>query len=128
MDIETINNDFEKEMINRGYKIHKDNYYNSIRLFQKRVDDAFGTRFFINCYHRNYYKQGLIYDAEQDYDRYSFKVQFDLDSKKEQTIDINYSGDMLPNPYREVTTLDDVEVFFDNMFIYLNAKYYELNF
>lgn len=128
MDKFKLNNSFEEEMNNRGYKIYDDNYYNSIRLFQKKVTDAFGTRFYINCYHRNYYKQGIIYDVEQDYDRYSFEVQFNLDSKKEQTINISYSGDMLPNPYREVTTLDDVEVFFDNMFIYLNAKYYELNF
>ena len=43
----TINNSFEQELIDKGYKIFKDNWKNAIRGFQKKFTDEKGIRYFI---------------------------------------------------------------------------------
>jgi hypothetical protein len=43
----SVNNDFEKKLVESGYKFFKDNCRGSIRGFQKRIADKFGTKYFI---------------------------------------------------------------------------------
>lgn len=127
IDLEKINNDFEQGMINRGYRIWRNNNDSAIRLFQKPFSDIYGIRYYLTCKHYNYYKQNVTVNIEHDYDRYSFSAQFEInDNTTENTIDISYYGDMIPNKHRDITSLDDIEIFFENMFLYLNAKHYEL--
>ena len=121
----TINNSFEQELIDNGYKIFKDNWKNSIRGFQKKFTDEKGIRYFINVYHYNYAKQIAGCNIEP-VDTYSFDSQFRVDkNNKDACVDVTYSADMLPNKYRPVTTLQEVERFFDEFFVKFNVDYYE---
>jgi hypothetical protein len=40
----SINNSFEQELVDSGYKWFTDNWKNSIRGFQKRITDKKGTK------------------------------------------------------------------------------------
>jgi hypothetical protein len=127
MSIETtFNNEFEKQLEAAGYKWFEDTWKNSLRGFQKRFRDDLGTKYFITGYHWNF---GLVYpDRADDRDQYSFDVQFTVDKGgKSQTIDLRYSADMLPNEWRPVTTLKEVEEFYEKAWKDFGAEYYELN-
>ena len=127
MSIETtFNNEFEKQLEEAGYKWFEDNWKNSLRGFQKRFRDDLGTKYFITGYHWNF---GLVYpDRAEDRDQYSFDVQFIVDKGgKSQTIDLRYSADFLPNEWRSVTTLKEVEQFYEKAWNDFGADYYELN-
>ncbi|CAB4143636.1 hypothetical protein UFOVP449_238 [uncultured Caudovirales phage] len=122
----TYDNEFEKQLEAAGYKWFEDNWKNSLRGFQKRFRDERGTKYFITGYHWNF---GLAYPDMTDYrDQYSFDVQFTIDAGgKSQTIDLRYSADMLPNQWRPVTTLKEVEEFYEKAWKDFGAEYYELN-
>lgn len=122
----TFDNEFEKQLEAAGYKWFEDNWKNSLRGFQKRFRDELGTKYFITGYHWNF---GLVYpDRAEDRDEYSFDVQFTVDKGgKSQTIDLRYSADMLPNQWRPVTTLKEVEEFYEKAWKDFGAEYYELN-
>ena len=45
----------------------------------------------------------------------------------EMTIDLKYSADHLPNPYREVVSLKEVEEFYEKAWKDMGAEYYELD-
>lgn len=122
----TYDNEFEKQLEEAGYHWFKDHWKNSLRGFQKRFRDDLGTKYFITGYHWNF---GLLYpDRAEDRDEYSFDVQFTVDrGGKSQTIDLKYSADMLPNQWRAVTTLKEVEQFYEKAFNDFGADYYELN-
>src|SRR5690606_21186391 len=123
----SYSNEFELQLKEAGYKWFKDNWKNSLRAFQKKFTDEKGTKYFITGYHWNFGKQ-LNRTGIEDRDQYSFDVQFNIDKKgKYQTIDIIYSGDFLPNEYRPVTTLKEVEDFYEKIWKDMNADYYELN-
>ena len=121
----TFDNEFEKQLEAAGYKWFEDNWKNSLRGFQKRFRDERGTKYFITGYHWNF---GLVYpDRADDRDQYSFDVQFIVDrGGKSQTIDLNYSADFLPNKWRPVTTLKEVEEFYEKAWKDFGAEYYEL--
>ena len=121
----TYDNEFEKQLEAAGYKWFEDNWKNSLRGFQKRFRDERGTKYFITGYHWNF---GLVYpDRADDRDQYSFDVQFIIDKGgKSQTIDLTYSADMLPNKWRPVTTLKEVEEFYEKAWKDFGAEYYEL--
>lgn len=122
----TYDNEFEKQLEAAGYKWFEDTWKNSLRGFQKRFRDDNGTKYFITGYHWNF---GLVYpDRADDRDQYSFDVQFTVDKGgKSQTIDLRYSADMLPNEWRPVTTLKEVEEFYEKAWKDFGAEYYELN-
>lgn len=138
----SYNNEFELQLKEAGYKWFKDNWKNSIRGFQKRFTDEKGTKYFITGYHYNHKKQLNRYDLE-DKDSYSFDVQFQINKYKDfytdengnkqpiygksQTIDLHFSADFLPNKWRPVTTLKEVEEFYEKAWVDMNADYYELN-
>jgi hypothetical protein len=123
----TYNNEFEKQLEAAGYKWFEDTWKNSLRGFQKRFRDERGTKYFITGYHWNF---GITYpDRAEDMDSYSFDVQFTVDSGgKSQTIDLRYSADVLPNKWRPVTTLEEVEQFYEKAWKDFGADYYELNY
>ena len=122
----TYDNEFEKQLEAAGYKWFEDNWKNSLRGFQKRFTDERGIKYFITGYHWNF---GLVYpDRADDRDQYSFDVQFIVDrGGKSQTIDLKYSADFLPNQWRPVTTLKEVEEFYEKAWKDFGAEYYELN-
>ena len=121
----TYDNEFEKQLEEAGYKWFKDNWKNSLRGFQKRFRDDKGTKYFITGYHWNF---GEKYPDMENRDQYSFDVQFIVDNGgKSQTIDLRYGADFLPNDYRPVTTLKEVEEFYEKAFNDFGADYYELN-
>lgn len=119
-----INNTFEMDLVKDGYKVHPDNLKNAIRMFQKRVYDNYGTKYYINCYH---YNHNLINYMAENKDEYSFDVQYTIDENyKDQTVDISFNGKFIPDSYGGyLTPLWEVEQFFENMFIHLNADYKE---
>lgn len=122
----TYDNEFEKQLEAAGYKWFKDHWKNSLRGFQKRFRDDKGTKYFITGYHWNF---GVSYpDRADNRDEYSFDVQFTIDTGgKSKTIDLRYGADFLPNDYRPVTTLEEVEQFYENAWLQMGAEYYELN-
>lgn len=126
MEITEIRNEFEKELINNGYRFFKDSFKNSLRGIQKRFKDEKGTKYFITAYHYNLREQG--FETAHDKDSYSFTSQLRInEDSKDQTIDVTFNADFIPNEYRELTTLKEVEDFFENMFKNINADYYELD-
>ena len=122
----TYDNEFEKQLEAAGYKWFEDGWRKSMRGFQKRFRDERGTKYFITGYHWNF---GKAYpDRAEDRDEYSFDVQFIVDrGGKSQTIDLKYSADFLPNQWRPVTTLKEVEEFYEKAWKDFGAEYYELN-
>ena len=124
----SINNEFEQTLIDNGYKFFQDNWKHSLRGFQKRFSDEKGTKYFITGYHYNFKKQfPERSDITDDGDRYNFTAQFIAEKRgKDKTIDVSYSADFIKNAYREITTLKEVEDFFEKMFIDFNFNYYEL--
>lgn len=124
----SVNNDFEKSLVDNGYRFFEDNWKNSIRGFQKKITDEYGTKYFITGYHYNHRKQLSRPDLE-DKDSYCFDVQFRLEKQgKDACIDLRFSADFLPNEWRPVTTLQDVEIFYENAWNDMMADYYEFNF
>jgi hypothetical protein len=130
----SVNNEFEKKLVENGYKFFKDNWKGSIRGFQKKITDKFGIKYFITGYHWNF---GKTYNNAEDRDSYSFDVQFNLDQYrgvdkdgesicgKSKTIDIRFSADFLPNQWRPVTDLSEVEEFYEKCWNDMMADYYE---
>lgn len=121
----TYDNEFEKQLEAAGYKWFEDNWKNSLRGFQKRFRDERGTKYFITGYHWNF---GLVYPNADNRDQYSFDVQFRINKAgKDQTVDLRYSADFLPNQWRPVTALKEVEEFYEKAWKDFGADYYELN-
>jgi hypothetical protein len=122
----TYDNKFEKQLEAAGYKWFEDHWKNSLRGFQKRFRDDKGTKYFITGYHWNF---GVTYpDRAENRDEYTFDVQFTIDKGgKSQTIDLKFGADFLPNDYRPVSTLEEVEQFYENAWLQMGAEYYELN-
>jgi hypothetical protein len=116
-------NDFELQLKEANYKWFKDNWKNSVRGFQKKITDELGTKYFITGYHYNHSKQ-LNRPELENRDSYMFDVQFTLDKGK--TIDITFSADFLVNSYRDITTLKEVEDFYEKTWNNMKAEYYEL--
>lgn len=119
----SVNNDFEKSLVDNGYKFFKDSWKNSIRGFQKKFTDEYGTKYFITGYHYNHGKQ-LSRPHLEDKDSYSFDVQFRINEKtKDACIDLRFAADFLPNEWRPITTLQDVENFYENSWNDMNADF-----
>lgn len=125
MSIDTsFNNEFEKQLEEAGYRWFRDNWKNSLRGFQKRFTDEKGTKYFITGYHWNF---GKVYpDRADDRDEYSFDAQFDIGG--DVCVNIDFSATFLPNKWnRKITTLKEVEDFYEKTWNDMKAEYYELN-
>ena len=120
-----IRNNFEQEMINSGYTIFKSSFNSSIRGFQKKFTDKKGVKYFITVWHYNHSEQ-LGRDDIPKGDSYTADTQFTFDEEgKENTCNIEYWGDVLPNEWRAVTTLKDIEDFFETFWKKMKPDYYE---
>lgn len=123
-----VNNDFEQSLVDNGYSFFKDSCRNSIRGFQKRIVDDYGTKYFITGYHYNHKKQMNRPDLE-DRDSYCFDVQFRINEKtKDYCVDLRFSADFLPNKWSQTTSLQDVENFYERAWNDMLADYYEFNY
>ncbi len=124
----SVNNDFEQAIVDSGYKWFEDVWRHSIRAFQKRITDERGIKYFITGYHYNLNKQHPdMKHGDVDSDSYSFSVQFRKEKQgKDKTVNIDYSADFLPNKYRPVTKLKEVEAFFEKAWKTLKFDYYEI--
>ena len=122
-----IRNNFEQEMIDNGYKIFKSSFNNSLRGFQKRFDDKKGKKYFITIWHYNHSEQLGLENVPKG-DSYTADTQFRFDNGgKDNTCNIEYWGDVLPNEWRAVTTLKDIEDFFETFWKKMKPDYYESN-
>ena len=121
----SINNSFEQSLVDNGYKWSPDTWKNSIRGFQKRITDIYGTKYFITGYHYNHHK--LLDRADiEDEDSYSFDCQFTIERNgKDHTIDLHFNADFLENKLRPITTILEVEEFYEKFFRDFNCDYYE---
>lgn len=121
----SVNNYFEKVLMDNGYRWFYDQWKNSIRGFQKRFTDEFGIKYFITGYHYNHGLQ--IPNSTAPYvDSYTFTTQFRLHKdNKDNTINIEFNGDFLHNEYRPITTLQDAEEFFEKQWQTFKFEYYE---
>ncbi len=120
-----IRNSFEQEMIDNGYKIFKSSFNNSLRGFQKRFDDKKGKKYFITIWHYNHSEQLGLENVPKG-DSYTADTQFRFDNEgKDNTCNIEYWGDVLPNEWRAVTTLKDIEDFFETFWKKMKPDYYE---
>lgn len=121
----TIRNNFEQEMIDNGYKIFKSSFNNSLRGFQKRFDNEKGKKYFITIWHYNHSEQLGLENLPKG-DSYTADTQFRFDKcGKDNTCNIEYWGDVLPNEWRPVTTLKDIEDFFETFWKKMKPDYYE---
>lgn len=124
-DINEIRNSFEQEMIDKGYKTFKSGFNNSLRGFQKLFDDDKGKRYFITIWHYNHAEQ-LDRDDVPKKDSYTADSQFRFGKEdKDATCNVEFWGDVLPNEYRPLTTLKDIEDFFEKFWYLMKPDYYE---
>lgn len=121
----TIRNNFEQEMIDKEYKIFKSSFNNSLRGFQKKFTDKKGKKYFITIWHYNHSEQLGLENLPKG-DSYTADTQFRFDNGgKDNTCNIKYWGDVLPNEWRPVTTLKDIEDFFETFWKKMKPDYYE---
>lgn len=123
----TINNNFEQELIDDGYRFYKDNLYNSIRLIQKEFNDEVGVKYYISIYHYNFRRKFPNRTDVEDVDSYDCKCRYIIDKKgKHKSITVSFNAKFLPNKYNAITTKKEMENFFEGMFWYLKADYNEI--
>ena len=123
----TINNSFERELINNGYRIFNSTHNSAIRGFQKRFDDVYGKKYFITVWHYNMKKQHPEFSGAYDKDSYTFDVQFRLDKyQKEITVNIEAWSKNLPDEHEgDIVSLSEMEEFIDKMWVNSGKPYYE---
>lgn len=85
-------------------------------LFQKRITDELGTKYFINSYEYRF-------DDVPNYPNplkvsYTFEVNFTL--LNDERANVHYL-------YNSTKTLEEIELFFKNCFIKLNCVHYDLD-
>lgn len=122
----TIRNNFEQEMTDNGYKIFESSYRSALRGFQKKFTDKKGVKYFITIWHYNHSEQFPERLGVPKKDSYEADTQFSFDEDgKDNTCNISYWGDVLPNEWRAVTTLKDIEDFFETFWKKMKPDYYE---
>jgi len=115
--------EFIKELLDNGYQKFRDNLKNSEALYQKRVSDDEGIKYFLNVYHWNIKKLDPNTPIPHSF---HFEVQFYKDQEaKENTVNVSFHGEFIDNEYRPTTTLQDAELFFEGMFDKMKFEYRE---
>lgn len=124
-DIKEIRNSFEQEMIDKGYNVFTSSFNNALRGFQRKITDDIGKKYYITIWHYNHAEQ-LERDDIPKEDSYTADCQFRFDKKgKDATCNVEYWADVLPNEFRDVTTLSDIEQFYEDFFNKMKPDYYE---
>jgi len=107
----------KENLLNAGYKIYTSpiskNESHYVESFEKRFEDEQGKKYFI---HLDCWDLRKLVKFKEDVD-FGAKVQFDND--KGETFDVSYfitSGR---------TTIEEVERFFENMWVKMECSYYE---
>ena len=123
----TINNSFEQELIDSGYKIFKSAFSYSIRGFQKRLDDDKGKKYFITIWHWNHGKQHPEWNNAPDKDSYEFDLQFSIGKyQRELIVNLKITGKNLPDEYEgEIISLAETEEFIEKTWKDMGCPYYE---
>lgn len=115
----SIDNNFEQDLISNGYIIHS--HYSSTvkRLFQKKIKDEKGVKYFINIY------QSINNHPETNKEIYEVDASFYVYTGdcREEYIIIKYSSDFYPNLWRCQSNSHHIEEFYENIFDKLNFKY-----
>ena len=122
MNINEVRNSFEQELINSGYKTFKSYLNKSLRGFQKKYKDTKGIKYFLNCYHYNHGEQ-IPHSSAPNENSYHWEAQFNIGKN---VVDINFGGIFIPDGWgNSLTTLKEVEDFYEQFFIKFNCDYYE---
>lgn len=108
-----IRNEFERSLLDSGYKIFSQNINSAIRGFQKRITDEIGVKYFITIYHYNHAEQLGREDIPKG-DTYTAETQFYFG---EATSHLSYWGKDI--------ALEDIENFFESFWKSMNPDYYE---
>jgi hypothetical protein len=101
-------------MAENGYKKYNSNRSGSFALYQKRIEDDYGIKYYINIDVSDFPATTHI----AAHHGYVPHVQFTSADLPEVT----YNVEMIPN---QDTTFDDVEAFFERMWCDMCTKYYE---
>lgn len=101
----------EKILENSGYKRYEDIWRHAYCLYQKRISDEKGIKYFINYY---------LYRDEKENITFEVDLQFELD-------DCVINMDLFNFKYKELTnfTVEAIEAKIEGIWKKLNAKYYE---
>lgn len=101
----------EKILENSGYKRYNDNFRNAYCLYQKRIEDAKGIKYFINYY---------LYRDEKDNITFEVDLQFELDDCVMNITLFNFKIEELIYPVVEA-----IEAKVEDIWQKLGVKYYE---
>lgn len=102
-----------KQLKNAEYCLYDDTLYNSERLYQKRVSDEQGIKYFINFYQYNKEKTNKVTNIT-----WKVKLQFQLSIS---TMSITLFT------FKDNSDLSEIEQFIDDLWERLEAHYYEKN-
>ena len=109
----------DEYLLERGYKKYPPTHYSDyvVALFQKRFDDDFGKKYFINVLKWSH-------DFVPTYRRdkwwtpfsYEYEVQVTMLGDDEKSLDLQFHSSW---------TLEEVENFIEDFFVKMKANYYE---
>ena len=119
----------EKDLIELGYKTFNSNYEkrkypNSyVKSYQKRIADDLGKKYFITLHET--YEEDINKKYNRSRSNFETDCQFyiEIDKNKEETFDVNYF--ISNNPDYVQTYIEEMEVFFENLWTKLGCRYYE---
>lgn len=123
--INEIRNNFEQELIDKGYLFYKHPLEDVLRSFQRKIEDDKGIKYWLCGHHVNLFDQLGV--EKENRDRYEFHAQFTLDRyKKSQIVNLNFSGDFIDYGFnKDLTSIEDAERFFEKVWQDMKAEYYE---
>ena len=105
----------DRELIRRVYKEYPCEYKPyAEKLFQKRVTDTIGTKYFINIY--KYPATINHHTGKKMNTAYEYEVQLNTNNEKENTVNIHYFSDW---------NIDDVEANIEEIFATGKWAYYD---
>ncbi len=102
-----------EELLKHGYKIYDDMHYSAICLYQKRIEDDKGTKYFIDIY-----EYMLNLKDYPDYKSYEARL---VTSLKNDTYNLN----ILLYGINDDTSIEQLEKDIDEIWTKLGCDYYE---
>jgi hypothetical protein len=114
-----------EQMLQAGYRFHT-NHGKGLGckgLYQRKIKDEEGTRYFINCFVWNF-AEAFPHASAPEGDKYSFEVQFY--DREGETFDVKTHDNFEANQYgRKIKTLREVEDFFTVIWEAACCGYYD---